>query len=307
MFFRIPDTIEAMVRAEAIAQEFFGQASASIEALPGLGSVNEIFVAQFPQKRIIIRLPKPEDQHRAAAFYEKEAWCLAQAAAREIPSPRVLQLGTHDGGAYQILSFVDGVNGEQSALAPNVLWHALGEYAQRFHALAPTGFGETLPELLAPDGTARWLGFVDYNLTSLAAQDDPLVALGVYAPEQREAIKARFLALRQGDFTLGLCHGDLAPRNTILAPEGTLVLLDWGCAEAHLVPHYDLLNVPNEHREAFLDGYGWPTAERAALLAEVENLALLKSFDLVRWAIDRCPERIAELAAMARTNAQAMA
>ena len=70
-----------MVRAEAIAAEFFGQAATSVEALLGLGSVNEIFVAQFPNKRVVIRLPKPEDRHRAAAFYEKEAWCLAQATA----------------------------------------------------------------------------------------------------------------------------------------------------------------------------------------------------------------------------------
>ena len=126
----------------------------------------------------------------------------------------------------------------------------------------------------------------------------------MYSADQRDAIHARFADLCLKVFRLGLCHGDLAPRNTILAPDGALVLLDWGCAEAHLVPHYELLNIPTEHQATFLDGYGWPLAERAALGAEVANLALLKSFDLVRWAIDRCPERTEELAGKARKQVE---
>ena len=52
---------------------------------------------------------------------------------------------------------------------------------------------------------------------------------------------------------------------------------------------------------------GWPEETRAALLAEIEELALLKAFDLVRWAIDRCPTRIEELAEKARVWAQSVA
>lgn len=283
-----------MVRAEAIAATFFGQPADSIEALLGLGSVNEIFVAQCEGKKIIVRLPKPEDKHRAGAFYEKETWCLEQAAALGVPGPLVLAQGTHDGWPYQVQGFVAGTP------ATSTCWQMLGAYARRFHGIALDGFGETLPEFFAGEGQARWQGFIDYNLASLAAEDDPLIGLGVYSAGQRDGIHARFTNLRQGDFTLGLCHGDLAPRNTILAPDGTLVLLDWGCAEAHIVPHYDLLHIPSDHQAAFLDGYGWPLAERDALLEEVEELALLKSFDLVRWAIDRCPERTEELAEKAR-------
>ena len=45
---------------------------------------------------------------------------------------------------------------------------------------------------------------------------------------------------------------------------------------------------------------GWTKAEFAALLPEVRSLALLKAFDLTRWAIDRCPTRIDEIAEQAR-------
>jgi aminoglycoside phosphotransferase (APT) family kinase protein len=263
-------------------------------------------VAQFRKNQIVLRLPKPEDTHRAVAFYEKEAWCLTQAALLGIPSPSVFQIGVHDGWPFQIQSFVEGVHGAHSDLPPATLWETLGDYARRFHMLAPTGFGESLPDLLADDGLARWRGYVDYNLRSLT-HDDALRERGVYHPEQREKIHARFLKLRQQPLRLGLCHGDLAPGNTLVTPDGTLVLLDWGCAEAQVVPHYDLLHVPTEHRAAFLDGYGWPEETRTALLAEVEELALLKAFDLVRWALDRCPSRIDELAEKARVLAQTVA
>ncbi|WP_395094819.1 aminoglycoside phosphotransferase family protein [Armatimonas sp.] len=295
-----------MVRAEAIATEFFGQAATSVEGLLGLGSVNEIFVAQFPKKRIIIRLPKPEDRERADSFYAKELWCMEQAALLGIPGPSVLAQGTHDGWPYQIQSFVEGTNGEQSTLDTTVLWQTLGEYAKRFHEITLTGFGETLPEFLAGDGNAGWERFLTYNLASLT-KDDLLLELGVYSTHQRDEVHTRFTALQKRSFLFGLCHGDLAPRNTILAPDGQLFLLDWGCAEAHLIPHYDLLNIPTEHQTAFLDGYGWPVAERGVLFAEVETLALLKSFDLVRWAIDRCPIRIMDLAEKACAQAQSVA
>jgi hypothetical protein len=83
-------------------------------------------------------------------------------------------------------------------------------------------------------------------------------------------------------------------------------LLDWGSAEAHLVPHYDLLEIlrrlhPGDERfQAFLVGYGLDKGEFAALLPEVRSLALLKALDLTRWAIERCPLRVDEIAAQAR-------
>ena len=296
----------------AIAAGFFGQPPESLTEIMGLGSVNQIFVAKLAGESIVVRLPQPQNREQAMAFYEKERWCLEQAARVGVPGPVVLKRGIHDGWPYQVQSFVEGVNGKHSDLDPHVLMHTLGDYARRFHPLPLTGFGEMLSEFFSSDNHAGWQRFVAYNLASLTP-DDALMALGVYSAHQREAIHARFIALQEGAFTFGLCHGDLARRNTILAPDGTLFLLDWGSAEAHLIPHYDLMALvgwysPSDSRvHAFLDGYGWPLSERAALLAEVENLALLKSFDLVRWAIDRCPTRITELAEKARVQAQSVA
>lgn len=290
----------------AIATRYSGAAPYTLDAIEGLGSVNRLFVASTAVGRIIIRLPKEEDQWRAEAFYEKERWCIESARSLGIPGPEVLDQGVYEGWPYQIQRFIEGVNGEQSGLGPTQFNRLIGEYARRFHGISLTGFGEALPDFQATDGRARWQRFITYNLESLTISDQ-LLALGVYRPGQRQIIAERFESLYALNAPLGLTHGDLSPRNTILTPDQTLVLIDWGCAEAHLVPHYDLYYLPAEFREDFLDGYGWPQEHRAALYTEVDNLALLKAFDLVRWAIDRCPDRLMELADAARRQAQAVA
>jgi aminoglycoside phosphotransferase (APT) family kinase protein len=282
--------------ATAIATVFFTQPPDSLSQIEGLGSVNRVFVAQCSDKKIVVRLPQTQDRDRAGAFYAKEAWCLEQAARLKIPGPTVLASGEFDGWPYQIQSFLDGVNGMQSAPDSETIWQVLGKYARRFHDVALDGFGETLPDFFSGNSVARWHGWIDYNVQSLTPSDR-LIELGVYSPRQRAPIEACFLALReQTNLRIGLCHGDLGRHNTLITSTGDIALLDWGCAEAHVVPHFDLLHLPSEQHHAFLDGYGVGLSEREGLLAEVEQLRVLKAFDLVRWAIDRCPERISELA-----------
>jgi len=131
---------------------------------------------------------------------------------------------------------------------------------------------------------------------------DPLLALGVYPLYQQGTIREVFTWLRRLPLRVGLNHCDLARRNTIVDETGRVYLLDWGCAEMHIVPHYDLNAFRRRYQpdalnlRAFLNGYGISAEEWSMILPELNALALLKGFDLTRWAIDRCPGRIAELA-----------
>lgn len=202
-------------------------------------------------------------------------------------------------------TLVPGVNGEDSGWEEAQIWRVLGRYARRIHAIAVDGFGESLADFHKGNAQAEWRAYVDYNLRSLTA-DDALLRLNVYRPAQVEEIRHVFHTLRAATFRIGLNHYDLAIRNTMVDATGQVTLLDWGSAEAHLVPHYDLLEIlrrlhPGDERcHAFVEGYGLDEAEFAALLPEVHSLALLKAFDLTRWAIDRCPSRIGEIAEQAR-------
>ena len=73
-------------------------------------------------------------------------------------------------------------------------------------------------------------------------------------------------------------------------------LLDWGSAEAAIVPHHDLIEMllmnmvegdPDDAQiRAFLDGYGISPAEFEQMMPELESLLVLRALDHVRWAID---------------------
>lgn len=301
----ILDTTADLALATDIAAAFLGQAVYQITPIRDKGLVNQIFTVQTAETAVVVRMSKPEDEDRGLLFYEKEAWCLEQAAALGIPGPKVLAIGRMGTRPYMLQTLVTGVNGEDSPVDAKHIWYMLGQYARLIHTITLDGFGETLADFHAGNAQDHWQTWLDYNLDSLAPTD-PLLRLAVYSTDQVAEIRHIFQALRATTFRIGLNHNDLTARNTIVDETGQVNLLDWGSAEAHLVPHYDLLEIlrwqhPNDERfRAFLLGYQLDQAELATLLREIRSLALLKAFDLTRWAIDRCPARIDEIAAQAR-------
>ena len=273
-----------------------------VTPLVGMGSVNLILFVQTSGEEIVVRLNKPEDDAgKVCGDYEKERWCLKQASAAGIPGPEVLALGEYSERAFMLQNRLPGVNGKQSGMAPDALFQVLGRYARVIHVLPANGFGDSLEAFENSNAQEGWLRFVDYNLGELTERD-PLLALGVYTPSQQRSIREAFTWLRHLPLRIALNHGDLARRNTIVDEKGRVSLLDWGCAEMHVVPHYDLnallhyYQPDHPHLHAFLEGYGITGEEWTRLWPEVQALVLLKAFDLTRWAIDRCPARIGELA-----------
>jgi aminoglycoside phosphotransferase (APT) family kinase protein len=250
----------------------------------------------------VVRLNKPaDDTAKVRGDYDKERWCIDLAATAGVPGPDVLAIGEHAGRAFMLQHRVPGVNGKLSTMPPGELFQTLGRYARLIHGLPVNGFGDSIERFENGNGRDGWLGFVDYNLGELTDQD-PLLALGVYSRDQQATVRAAFRRLRGLPLRVGLNHGDLARRNTIVDASGRVTLLDWGCAEMHIVPHYDLnallawYELDHANLRAFLDGYEITGAEWAATLPELAAFALLKSFDLTRWAIDRCPTRTLEIA-----------
>ncbi|AKU15111.1 hypothetical protein VV02_03265 [Luteipulveratus mongoliensis] len=244
------------------------------------------------------RDPKREDE------FATEVWCLAQAAQCGVPSPEVVAYDQIDGASYLVHRFVPGASGDTRPTA--ALWRDLGRYARAVRGVslhdAPAGlFGR-----FGRDPEAAWRAHLDYNDGQLR-EGDPLIWLGVYRAEQRQHVRDLIGELRSASFEFGLCHGDLAPRNLLVRPESESVLIDWGCATVAPVPHHDFVYLldgtadddgpPTADVDAFADGYGVRVAD---LMPTLEPMRVLAAIDVVRWAIDRRPDRVDELVSAAR-------
>ncbi|MET3805566.1 Ser/Thr protein kinase RdoA (MazF antagonist) [Nakamurella sp. UYEF19] len=276
-----------------------------IEEIVGNGFTNHVFLVHGDRQRYVVRFPI--DPLRDNSF-ETEAWALARAAEQGIPSPIPVGWGTTRGVPYLIQTFVDGVPGSS---APSVeLWRVLGEYSNAISTIALTSAPDGLFTRFGRDLMGAWTSHLDYNRRQLVPAD-PLIELGVYTSAQQPLLREFVGGLTDLDLHFGLCHGDLAPRNLLVADGVAPVLIDWGSASAGPVPFGDLLHLVKAHRSdgspstdelaAFADGAG---IALGSVMGTVEDLLLLSALDLPRWALDRRPDRLAEIVAASKDLVQ---
>jgi len=294
--------------ASDIAAAFLREQVRSVRPI-GQGSNNKNFLVETADGRAVVKLSHEHRRHRALQDYKKEKWCIEQSAALGVPGPSVLSVGEIDGNAYMIEAFVEGINGKEVEGDRTAIWQKLGEYAGLAHSIKVTGWGEDFFDDRPGGQRASWLKYLTDNIEGLT-EDDPLIGLGVLTRELSPVARRLLEELRDKTFQFGLNHGDLALWNTLVEPSGRINLLDWGSAEAHIVPHFDLLYVIRHHLRdgtptveemaAFRRGYGLSAAEYEDLKPELARLFLLLSFDKLRWAIDRNPSRIEEYVGRAK-------
>lgn len=288
--------------ASDIAAAFLREQVRSVRPI-GQGSNNKNFLVETANGRAVVKLSQGHRQHRALQDYRKEKWCIEQSSTLGVPGPSVLSVGEIDGNAFMIETFVEGINGKQVEGDRTSIWRKLGEYARLTHSIKVTGWGEDFFDDTPGGQRASWLKHLTYNIESLT-DGDPLIDLGVLTRDLLPVARRLLEELRDKTFQFGLNHGDLAMWNTLVEPSGQVNLLDWGSAEAHIVPHFDLLYVIRQHLRdgtptieemaAFRQGYGLSDEEHARLKPELDRLFLLIRFDKLRWAIDRNPSRIEE-------------
>ncbi len=292
-----------------VAAAFLQEPVRSVRPI-GQGSNNKNFLVETTAGRVVVKLSHEHRRHRVLQDYQKEKWCIEQSSALGIPGPSVLSVGDASDNAYMIQTFVEGVNGKEITGDRAAIWRKLGEYAKLIHSVKVTGWGEDFFDDTPGGQRASWLKFLNYNIESLT-DDDQLIELGVVSRGQSRLIRDLFEELKRKTFQFGLNHGDLSIWNTLVEPSGKISLLDWGSAEAHIVPHFDMLHILDRHlrdgapaveeMSAFQQGYGLSDQEHRRLKPELDRLFLLTSFDKLRWAVDKSPSRIEEFVERAKT------
>ena len=276
-----------------------------VEPIVDLGRVNHVFVIHGDAGRHVVRFAL--DPLRTGG-YEVEAWCLTQAAARGIPSPQVVGVGSESGVPYLVETFVEGAAGTSGGSDG---WRVLGAYARIIHEIPlDHGAPEGLFTRFGRDPTVAWRAHLNYNLNALDATD-PLLALAVYPPQWQSALRDAVRRLSEAELAFGLIHGDLSLRNLLLSPDQGPVLLDWDTAAVGPVPDGDLVsllrahqaeNYPNQSAlEAFADGCGLKLDD---VLPMLRDHLVLGHLDLVRWARDRRPDLLAETVAASRSGVE---
>ena len=292
-------------KTEQIAHDFLGEQSIFTIKPLGEGSNNVNYLVDINDKsKIVIKLSKPEFEHRAFSEYQKENWCLTKAHELNIPSPKVLKLGQHDSRAFLIESYIEGSPvaklDDSSSFSDEEkikIWKKLGEYTKKINSVSVSGWGENLVGDGAFDGS--WNQHVQYNIDSLN-DNDALLSMEVLDKQLSQKIKQLFQSLQEKKFTFGLCHSDIALRNAIMNSDEEVYLLDWGTARAEIIPHYDFNEIlraskPSEEiLNAFLDGYGISQGQFKQMEPDLKILNLLNEIDTLRWAIDKNPKVIEE-------------
>lgn len=284
--------------ASRITSSLLNEPLVAVKPVVGKGRVNKVFIVEAVNQKVVIRMG---DRGEALDEYKKEQWCIEHVGARGVAVPSVISVGQFEGNAYIIQSYIAGDEGRDSPARKLSIWRQLGKYARLIHSTHVSGFGRSLSEITGGDARKSWLRYVEHNIESLT-ENDPLIKLKVLTQLQSKRVRHLFAGLRGREFTFGLNHGDISLVNTIVDKRGRPHLLDWGSAEAGVVPHHDLIEIlkmnmlegdPDDAQIlAFLDGYGISPAEFKRMMPELESVMLLKAFGDLRGAIDRNVEEL---------------
>jgi aminoglycoside phosphotransferase (APT) family kinase protein len=282
-----------------IGSKFLNTKDFSIKHI-GQGSNNKNLLVKSQDKEIVVKLSLPHKEYKAYQDYIKEKWCIEKSKEVAVPGPDVLAVGKSQGRAYMIETFVPGINGKKLKNKLNI-YYKLGKYTKLIHSVKTSGFGENLTNPKRGTFNDSWRRYVDYNIKSLTG-DDELIKLKAINLEQSKKVKKIFQNIKKQKYKFGLNHGDISVQNTLVEKSGQVNLLDWGSAEAHIIPYYDFIYVfrhtiyngktKDEEFKQFIKGYGMSKKDFKILKPELLKIMLLVSFDKLRWAIDRNPKEI---------------
>lgn len=288
-----------------IVSKISNQKIKKITPILGKGDVNEIFIVNLENIKLLLRINNKRD---GLMEFKKELWCIEQVKKKGVLGVNVLSIGKYKNLSYMIYEFIEGKSGKEIKNKKDT-WTIIGKYAKLINSIKVKGYGLKF----SPQDnkfTESWDKFIDYNINSLK-KEDRLIKLKVYKEGQLLKIKNYFLDLKRNMVEMGLVHNDLSLRNVVVDKKGEVFLIDWGCAEANFVPHGEFveilgaghmdLKIPTkEEISCFLKGYGISKRNFEVLKKDISKFLLLVSFDKLRWAIDKSPKDIKEMTKIAK-------
>ena len=284
---------ETLTLARKIVETQFTSPLESVSQIIDKGEVNHVFVLTLiDSRKYILRINDASEEER----FKKEKWCAEVTQARGVHGAKVLSTGVEQGSAFMLLEYIEGTNGTEINSTPEI-WEKLGKYLKVIHSVSTAGFGENLEDIHSGSRN-QWEQYLEYNIRSLD-NSDQLIKMAVLTLDTSSQLSKLFEGMLSTDYKFGLNHGDYSLANVIISENDTPHIIDWGSAQAHVMPHYDLSVIVDESLDeqsdefaALLSGYGLSSADYSAMRSDINKLQLLESVDKLRWAIDKSPESI---------------
>ncbi len=216
---------------------------------------------------------------------------------KRFPAPRLR--GAGDDPAYLLLTYAEGAPLSQFAATEPQFSAGLRQLAgllKRLHDLDAEPSLSSQSERSVAAVCARLIDFPERVVEDSSEALKELYAALAIPEAPFAAIRAGAARLRER--SLVFCHGDAHPRNCIVAPDGTLLLIDWELAMFG-DPMYDLAvavhrsRLTDSARDDFLAAYApeAPAPDRAAL-------QIYLSIERIKSAIVDAPRTLARVASL---------
>jgi len=284
--------------------EMFEKSPDNIEQITGLGFTNQVYKVILSDEINIIKLRKGL---RAYDDFLKEKFCCEQAEKVGILTAKAICVDKYKNVSFIVQSYIDGVNGSLCPDKSELMWTSLGKYAKLLHSVEVKGYGFNMndynngifhnyyidikdyidiSDYFYNSFNPTLKSHIEYNI-SCVNQDDEFIKMGIYPPENINQIRKAFSSLFDINFELGLIHGDLSPKNTIINGD-KVFLIDFGGANVGIVPFGELLWIERNTEiefEIFRKAYGISNEMFARDKRIYYILAMLNEFDRLRWAV----------------------
>jgi len=288
-----------------IYTEVFGKSPNNIEQITELGFVNQVYKVTLCDEINIIRLHKKG--LRTYNDFLKEKFCIEQAEKVGILTSKVICVDEYNDVPFIVQSYIDGVNGSLCPDKSELIWTSLGKYAKLLHSVDVKGYGFNMKEYGVFHNYAVDIkdyvdvsdyfynsfnptlkSHIEYHINSIN-QEDEFIKLGVYPVENMNQIREAFISLLDIDFELGLIHGDMSAKNTIINDD-KVYLIDFGGARVGIVPFDEFIWLDyggKTEKEFFIfrEAYGMPPEIFARNERTFQILLMLNEFDMLRWGI----------------------
>ncbi len=235
------------------------------------GEFNYVYRVKTEDKEVVARV----FSHPTFPAADKMKWIDEQLRAQNVPHSALLYCSKDDAFfpyGFMISEFIEGENGmkaiKSGQISPADFFELLGTLLRKVHSAKLKHYGTI------ENGDGSKSNLIDFYLEEAENALNHASVKGDFGPNVYTQLKEKVNHLMrplEKTFEPTLVHTDATPDNTILTPQGELVLVDWDGAQSSIwVADLAIITYSGAHlsylgpleqrqktiREAFLKGYG---------------------------------------------------